>query len=266
MTYPPPNPYDPNRQHQPGYGQPSQPSPAQPPHFTTEGDPYARPDQQYTQPPYPNPPMNVGPGPMPQGGITPPPPPGPGGAFQPGQAAPPPPRGSSNAPLLVTLGIIVVAVVVGGIFIAMTFSGEDEPQATDDPTTEAATESPSAEETTTEAAEEETTEAVDEAVYRLPEVDECIENVEEGFYVVPCDSDTAYWLVLHIEKNPDDPDPEDMWHSTAAYDSCNDYDYDQYYFTDTSVAAGRDWDPEIDSITAIYCVAEVEGREETAGA
>jgi hypothetical protein len=36
MTYPPPNPYDPNQ----GYGQPS---PA-PQHYTTDADPYSRPD------------------------------------------------------------------------------------------------------------------------------------------------------------------------------------------------------------------------------
>jgi hypothetical protein len=32
--------------------------------------------------------------------------------------------------------------------------------------------------------------------------------------------------------------------------------------TDTAIAAGREWDPEIDSITAIHCVREVGQRVE----
>lgn len=46
-------------------------------------------------------------------------------------------------------------------------------------------------------------------------------------------------------------------HSLAAADAGEGYDYSQYYFTDTAIAAGCEWDPEIDSITAIYCVREV---------
>ncbi|GAB3650716.1 hypothetical protein [Glycomyces tarimensis] len=255
MSYPPPNPYDPNRQ-QPGYGQSSHP---QPQHFNTDGDPYARPDSYtqpgYGQPGYPNPPMSVAPGSVPPGGT--PPPTGP--VFQPGQPAPPPPGGSSNMPLIVTLVVIVVALAAGAIVISMTLTGEeDDPVIADDETsTEAAS---TTEEASTEAPspEEETTDSdSDEAVYRLPEVDECIEAVETGFYVVPCDADTAYWVVLHIEEDPDDPDPEDKWHATAAHNACKDFEYTQYYFTDTSISAGREWDPEIDSIIAIYCVREV---------
>lgn len=261
MSYPPPNPYDPNQQ--PGY---VQPSPSQPQHFTTDADPYSRPDPygqpQYGQPGYPtNPPMSVVPGSAPPGGV----PPGghgfSGQAFQPGQAAPPPPRGSSNLPLIVTLAVVVVAIAAGAIFIGMTLTGDDDEPEIAAGTSEETTDepSPSEEVTSEDPTPEETTETADttEAVYRLPKVDECIENVEEGFYVVPCDADTAYWLVLHIEQSPDDPDPEDQWHSTAAHNACKDYDYTQYYFTDTAVSAGRDWDSAIDSITAIYCVVEV---------
>lgn len=247
MSYPPPNPYDPGQQ--PGYSQPSQPQ-----HFITDADPYARPDP-YGQQGYPtNPPMSVAPGSVPpdQGFQA-------GQAFQPGQPAPAPPRGSSNTPLLVTLIVAVVAIAAGAIIIGVTFSDDDEDPVIADDTSESA--SPSEEVTTEEApTPEETTEAADdsdEAVYRPPEEEECIENVEEGFYVVPCDSDTAYWLVVHIEQDPDDPDPEDEWHSVAANDACGGFDYSNYYFTDTAISAGRDWDPEIDSITAIYCVREV---------
>ncbi|WP_026931826.1 hypothetical protein [Glycomyces tenuis] len=255
MSYPPPNPYDPGQQ-QPGYGQPSQPQ-----HFNTDADPYARPDSygqpSYGQPGYPtNPPMSVAPGSVPpnQGYPT------TGQAFQPGQPAPAPPSGSSNTPLIATLIVVVVAIAAGAIIIGMTFGGDEEedPVIADDATSESA--SPSEEEETTEdePSPEETTTDPDEAVYRAPEVDECIENVEEGFYVVPCDSETAYWLVLHIAQSPEDPDPEDEWHAVAANDACEGYEWDQYYFTDTAVSAGREWDPEIDSITAIYCVQRVE--------
>ncbi|GAB3229302.1 hypothetical protein GCM10027447_22430 [Glycomyces halotolerans] len=269
MSYPPPNPYDPNQQPQPGYGQPS---PQPPQHYSTDADPYSRPDP-YGQSPYGNPPMSVQPGSVPPGGMAQPPgqtPPGPmppghvpppANPFQPGQPAPPPPGGSSNTPLLVTLIVVVVAVAAGAIIIGMMFTGDDgETDVAGNETT--AAEASSAAEETTEAEETsepspaETTEA-EGADYRLPEIDECIENVDEGFYVVPCDSDTAYWKVLHIEKNPDDPDPDDEWHYTAAHNACKDFDYTNYYFTDTAVSAGRDWDPEIDSITAIYCVREV---------
>ncbi|MCH7229831.1 hypothetical protein L0U85_02995 [Glycomyces sp. L485] len=253
MTYPPPNPYDPNQQ--PGYGQPSQPQ-----HFTTDADPYARPDHQgqagYGQPAYPNPPMSVAPGSVPPGVPTTGQPYQPGQAFQPGQPAPLPPRRSSNLPLILTLVVIVVAIAGGAVFIGMTLTGEDDDVATGNETTGEA--EPSEEGATTEPTPDEaTSEAGDEAVYRLPKVDECIEDVKEGFYVVACDAETAYWLVLHIEQNPDDPDPEDPWHSAAATDACEGLEWTQYYFTDTAVTAGRDWDPEVDSINAIYCVREV---------
>lgn len=257
MSYPTPNPYDPNQQ-QPGYGPPSQP-----PHFTTDADPYSRPDPygqpSYGQPGYQaNPPMSVAPGSVPPGG-TPPPGQYPGQAFQPGQPAPPPPGGSSNTPLIATLVIVVAVIAAGAIFVGMTLTGgdeeEDDPvvaeESSDDP-------SPSDEVTSESPSPEETTADSDEAVYRLPVEDECIENSDEGFYVVPCDAETAYWLVIHVEQSPDDPDPEDEWHSVAASNACDGYDWTQYYFTDTAVSAGREWDPEIDSITAIYCVREVE--------
>lgn len=252
MSYPPPNPYDPNQQ--PGYGQPSQPR-----HFNADADPYARPDV-YGQQGYPNPPMSVAPGSVPPAGPT----PQPGGfpaaqAFQPGQPAPAPPRGSSNTPLIVTLVVVVAVIAAGAIFIGMTLTGEDDdPVIADDATEEATEEASPTEEPTSESPtpEEETTDP-DEAVYRQPKVDECIENVEEGFYVVSCDAPTAYWLVLHIAQSPEDPDPEDQWHSVAASNACSGYEYTNYYFVDTAIAAGRDWDPDIDSITAIYCVREV---------
>ncbi len=251
MSYPPPSPYDPNQQ--PGYGQPSQPQ-----YFSADADPYSRPDP-YGQQGYPNPPMSVAPGSVPPAGPT----PQPGGfpaaqAFQPGQPAPAPPRGSSNMPLIVTLVVVVVAIAAGAIFIGMTITGDDDdPVIADEATAEATEEDPSEEVTSESPSPEEETTDSDEAVYRQPKVDECIENVEEGFYVVPCDAPTAYWLVLHIEHSPDDPDPDDQWHYTAAHNACKDYEYTNYYFVDTAVAAGRDWDPEIDSITAIYCVREV---------
>lgn len=257
MSYPPQNPYDPNQQ--PGFGQPSQP----PRHFTTDSDPYSRPDS-YGQNPYGGgPPMSVQPGSVPPN--TPPGPPPTQGfqtgqAFQPGQPAPAPPRGSSNTPLMVTILVIVVALAIGGTVIAvLAAGGDDDADIADDTTGEATT---AAEEETTEASpeptEEETTDGY-EAEYRPPEVDECIENVSTGFYVVPCDAEEAYWLVLHIEKNPDDPDPDDPMHNTAGHNACKDYDYTTFYYTDTALSAGRDWDPEIDSITAIYCMREVDG-------
>ncbi|GAB4005401.1 hypothetical protein GCM10029992_53160 [Glycomyces albus] len=257
MSYPPQNPYDPNQQ--PGFGQPS---PQQPRHFTTDSDPYSRPDP-YGQNPYSGAPqMSVQPGSVPPNTPPgPPPPPGfqTGQAFQPGQPAPAPPRGSSNTPLMVTILVIVVALAIGGTVIATLISGDDgDTDIADDPTGEATTAAEETTEPSPEPTEEETTDGY-EAEYRTPEVDECIENVTDGFYVVPCDAEEAYWLVLHIEQNPDDPDPDDPMHNTAGHNACKDYDYTLFYYTDTALLAGRDWDPEVDSITAIYCVREVDG-------
>lgn len=273
MTYPPPsNPYDPS-QSSPGYGQPSAPK-----HYTTDADPYSRPDPYGPGTGYNNPPLNVQPGsgapgqPYSPGPAyvpgqpvgyqpAPPPPPGPpGGAFQPGQAAPPPPRGNSNMTLIITLVVVVLAVATGGIVLAMNL-GDDTDVGTEGTTT---AETSAAEETTSEA--EETTEAPTteaattegESVYRVPVEGECIENVTTGFYVVACDSPDAHWYVLRIAANPEDPDPSDQWHSVAAADACADSGHTQYYFTDTAIAAGRDWDADVDTITAIYCVQEVE--------
>lgn len=268
MTYPPSNPYDPSQP--PGYGQPAPP----PQHYTTDADPYSRPDPYGPGTGYGNPPLNVQPGSVPPGQpyspgpspaaaytqppIGPPPVGPPGGAFQPGQAAPPPPGSSSNAPLIITFVVVILAIVGGGIFLAVSLGGDDD----DTPVATESTSEP--EEETTEPVEEtsEPTPSEEEttssgSVYRVPKEGECIENVETGFYVVDCDSPDAFWYVIHIEQNPSDPDPDDKWHSVAANNACEGYDWSQYYFTDTAIAAGRDWDPAIDSITAIYCVREV---------
>ncbi|MQM24822.1 hypothetical protein [Glycomyces albidus] len=270
MTYPPPNPFDPSQQ-QPGYGQPSAPQ-----HYTTDADPYSRPDTYGPGTGYGNPPLNVHPGSappgqpyspgapgyvpgQPTGGFQPPPPPGPpGGAFQPGQAAPPPPRSGGNTTLIVGLVAVILVVAIGGTVLALSLGGnEDDPVAQE--TTEAAEETTEAEEETSAAEpSEEATTAEGESTYRVPEEGECIENVETGFYVVDCESADAYWYVVHIEQSPADPDPTDPYHAVAAADACDGFEWTQYYYTDTAIAAGRDWDPEIDSITAIYCVRPVE--------
>ncbi|SDE23432.1 hypothetical protein [Glycomyces harbinensis] len=274
MTYPPPsNPYDPS-QSSPGYGQPSVPQ-----HYTTDADPYSRPDPYGPGTGYSNPPLNVQPGSGPPGQPYspgpayvpgqpaayqpgPPPPPGPpGGAFQPGMAAPPPPGGNSSMPLIITLVVVVLAVATGGIVLAMNLGNDDADVGTEGATTAAETseEATTGAEETTEAApttEAETTEG--DSVYRVPVEGECIENVTSGFYVVDCASADAYWYVLRIAANPADPDPTDEWHSVAAADACDGSGHTQYYFTDTAIAAGRDWDPDVDTITAIYCVQEVE--------
>ncbi|MEU6247736.1 hypothetical protein [Glycomyces sp. NPDC047010] len=270
MTYPPPNPYDPSQQ-QPGYGQPSAPQ-----HYTTDADPYSRPDVYGPGTGYGNPPLNVQPGSAPPGlpyspaapGYVPgqpagyqqppPPPPGPpGGAFMAGQAAPPPPRTGGNTRLIVTLVVVVLAVAVGGTVLAMNLGKDDG-----DPVAEEST-SQAAEETTGAAVEETSEEPTDAATsagesdYRVPVEGECIENVTTGFYVVDCEGETAYWYVVHIVQAPADADPSDPTHAVAAADACEGYEWTQYYYTDTAIAAGRDWDPDIDSITALYCVREV---------
>jgi cytoskeletal protein RodZ len=163
-------------------------------------------------------------------------------------------------PLIITLVVVVVAVIGGGILLGINLS-KDDPEG---PTTEAAGETSEAEaetsaaEETSEAAEETTEEATEgESVYRVPVEGECIENVETGFYVVDCESEDAYWSVLKIVQSPADPDPSDPYHTVAATDACEGSGHTQYYYTDTAIAAGRDWDPEIDSITAVYCVKQV---------
>jgi hypothetical protein len=268
MTYPPQNPYDPSQP--PGYGQPS---PA-PQHYTTDADPYSRPDPYGPGQGYGNPPLNVHPGSAPpgqpyspgpayapgqSGGYQPPGPPG--GAFQPGQAAPPPPGSSTNMPLIIALVVVVVVVIGGGIILGMNLSKDDDPDiatSASESAEESTEEAPTAEEETTEAAEETTEAATEgESVYRVPVEGECIEDVDTGFYVVDCASEDAYWTVLKIVQSPADPDPADPYHTVAATDACEGSGHTQYYYTDTAIAAGRDWDPEIDSITAVYCVKQV---------
>jgi len=261
MTYPPPNPYDPNQS--PGYGQPSAPQ-----HYTTDADPYSRPDPYGPGAGYPSAPnhpasappgqpYSPGPAYAQTGGYQQPPMGPPGGAFQPGQAAPPPPGGNTNTPLIITLIVVVVAVIGGGIVLALNMGGGDEDP---DPqeTTAAAETSEEAEETTAaeEPSEDEAT-SEGESVYRVPAEGECIENNPAGFYVVDCSSDAAYWEVLKVVQSPDDPEPTDPAHSVAAADACEGTGNTNYYYTDTAIAAGRDWDPELDSITAVYCVKEV---------
>jgi hypothetical protein len=162
-------------------------------------------------------------------------------------------------PLIITLVVVLVAVIGGGILLAVNLGGDDRKDEAAETTAaeETSEEAEPTEEETTEAepTAEETTEG--ESVYRVPVEGECIENVETGFYVVDCDSPDAYWNVLKIVANPEDPDPSDPYHAVAAADACEGSGYTQYYYTDTAIAAGRDWDPEIDSITAIYCVKEV---------
>lgn len=256
MTYPPPNPYNPA---QSPYGQPS---PA-PQHYTTDADPYSRPDPYGPGTGYPTTPSHPGSAPPGQpyspgpaytqpGGYMQPPPAGP---FQPTQAAPPPPRGNSNTPLIITLVVVVVAVIGGGIMLALSMGGDEDPEPTE--TTAAAEEtSEAAEETSAaEPSEEATTEG--ESVYRVPVEGECIENNPEGFYVVDCESDLAYWEVLKVVNSPADPEPTDPAHTVAATDACEGSGNTSYYYTDTAILAGRDWDPELDSITAVYCVKEV---------
>jgi hypothetical protein len=270
MTYPPPNPFDPSQQ--PGYGQPSAPQ-----HYTTDADPYSRPDVYGPGTGYGNPPLNVQPGSAPPGTPYSPGAPGyvpgqpapqptgafqpPGGAFQPGQAAPPPPRSGGNTTLIISLIAVVLVVAIGGTALALSLGGDekDDQVATEDETSEAA------EEQTTEAAEETTAaEPSEEATtsgeseYRVPAEGECIENVTTGFYVVDCASADAFWYVVHIAQSPADSDPSDQYHAVAAADACDGYEWTQYYYTDTAIAASREWDPDIDSITAIYCVRPVE--------
>lgn len=264
MTYPPPNPYDPNQS--PGYGQPSAPQ-----HYTTDADPYSRPDPYGPGTGYnsaPNHPGSAPPGqpyspgpayaPGQTGGYQPPTGP-PGGAFQVGQAAPPPPgASSSNLPLIITLVVVVVAVIGGGILLAVNMGGgEPDPDPTEAVgSSSAAEESSEPVEETSEAASEEAT-SEGESVYRVPAEGECIENNTEGFYVIDCAAESAYWEVLKIVQSPEDPEPTDAYHSVAAADACEGSGNTNYYYTDTAIAAGREWDPDIDSITAVYCVKEV---------
>lgn len=278
MTYPPPNPYDPSQQ-QPGFGQPSAPQfgqPSAPQHYTTDADPYSRPDVYGPGTGYGSPPLNVQPGSAPPGqpyspgapgyapgqpaGFQPPPPPGPpGGAFVPGQAAPPPPRTGGNTKLIVTLVAVVLAVAVGGTVLALSLGGDEGDPVADESTSQAAEEETTGagvEESSEEPTETET--SAGESEYRVPAEGECIENVTTGFYVVDCEAETAYWYVVHIVQNPEDADPSDPTHAVAAADACEGYEWTQYYYTDTAIAASRDWDPDIDSITAVYCVREVE--------
>ncbi len=190
MTYPPPNPYDPNQAPgQPPFGQPQQ-QPLGQPSQPGYGVP-SQPGDGYSVPPPPG------------SGYSVPPPPGGGYGLPPQQPGFPPPYGAPPMPpapggggLLVKIlsgaGVLVIGLIV---VVVRALSGSDSSSdASSDTTTEEATE------VATEAptlAEEEVEQAQEAAV------GDCITDstVNVSDLVVACDSPTAFWTITAVSDD-----------------------------------------------------------------
>jgi hypothetical protein len=196
VTYPPPNPYDPNQS--PGYGQPSQ-------------QPYGQPSQQpYDQPSQPGygvpsqpgggfsaPPQQ--PGFPPQAGLPPQPgfPPTPEGPY--GAPLPPPmPPASGSGGLIAKILSVVGVLAVGLVIVVVRALNNDS---TSDTTTTA---DETAAEPTTEAAVETAIPEEEGAVVNPAAVGDCMSDAAEGTstdLVVPCDDPTAFWTVTKVSDD-----------------------------------------------------------------
>ncbi|WP_112137704.1 single stranded DNA-binding domain-containing protein [Glycomyces dulcitolivorans] len=185
MTYPPPNPYDPNLT--PGAGQPQQPygQPSQP-GFGAPSQPG------YSAPPQPGgysaPPQTSAYGVPPQQPGFPPPPGSPYGA----PPMPPPTGGGGNgllAKILGGVGAVVIGIVIVVIRALANDSGDSNDTANDTATDTA---------TDTTLSDEEM-EAVEAA-----EVGDCLSDAEVDVtadLVVPCDDPAAFWTITKVSDD-----------------------------------------------------------------
>ncbi|RRS01789.1 hypothetical protein [Glycomyces terrestris] len=195
MTYPPPNPYDPNQA--PAPGQPSQPPFGQPaqPGFGAPGQPggYSVPPQPGAYGPPPGdgsiPPQTGAYGQPQQPGFPPPP-----GAPYGAPPIPPPSGGGGNgllAKILGGVGALVIGIII--VVVRVLANGSDSNDSANDPVTDAATDT-----TDTSTLSEEAAEQAEAA-----EVGDCLTdsvvNVED--LVVPCDDPTAFWTITKVSDD-----------------------------------------------------------------
>ncbi|GAA2286638.1 hypothetical protein GCM10009853_047250 [Glycomyces scopariae] len=213
MTYPPPNPYDPNLtpgqgQPQQPYGQPSQPgaggygAPQQQPGYGAPSQPgggFGQPQQPgYGAPAQPGPNDGQTLPPAPYGAPQPPPgfPPPPGGPY--GAPPIPPPTGGAGRGVLVKIlsgvGAVVIALIVIGIRALGNDSGSDSNNSATDAADDLAAES-----TTDTTLSDEEMEAAEAA-----EVGDCMSDAEvdaTADLVVPCDDPAAFWTITEVSDD-----------------------------------------------------------------
>ncbi|GAA1671284.1 hypothetical protein GCM10009830_16590 [Glycomyces endophyticus] len=195
MTYPPPNPYDPNQT--PGAGQPQQPygQPSQPAY----GAPSPQPGGAYGAPSQPGlPPQSSGYGAPAQ--------PGPYGAPQQQPGFPPPPGGPYGAPpipppsggrgggllgkILGGAGALLIGIVIVVVRALANDSGSDSNDTANDTVTDTATD------TTLTDQEMEAVEAA--------EVGDCMSDAEvdaTADLIVPCDDAAAFWTITKVSDD-----------------------------------------------------------------
>lgn len=173
MTFPPPNPYDPNQSpggqpSQPGYSAPQQPG-------------YGAPSQPGFGPPTP-----PGYGPPQQPGY----PPQPGGPYGAPPPIPPASGGSGGlvAKILSGAGVLVIGIIVVVVRALSSDSGDSNDTAGD--VTDTATDSVTL--------SEEEVEQVEAAV-----VGDCITDADVNVddLVVPCDDPTAFWTITQVSDD-----------------------------------------------------------------
>jgi hypothetical protein len=249
MTFPPPNPYDPNQSpghsqppQQPSFGQPSQPGYGVPPQPGGYSAPQPPPGGGYSVPPQ-------------QPGY----PPQPGGPY--GAPPPPmPPASGGGGGLLVKIlsgaGVLVVGLVIVIIRAMNNDDSGSDFNAAEDTATEAATLS------------EEEVEAAEAAA-----IGDCMSDAAESAnadLVVPCDDATAFWTITQVSDDSgatvsimgglDDPSiagsvcgeeymtwtPGELWKSY------------QYVYTETIEGAGG-------PVDYLYCVEAIDKEDADGG-
>lgn len=191
MTFPPPNPYDPNVT--PAGGQPSQPGfgPPQPGYGAPQQPGYGAPSQPgFGAPTPPGPDMSV------QPGYGPPQPPGlppqPGGPYGAPPPIPPASGGSGGliAKILSGVGVVVVGLIIVVVRALNSDSGSDSTDTANDVATDTATDSATLSE-----------EEVEQAAAAV--VGDCITDAEVNVddLVVPCDDPTAFWTITQVSDD-----------------------------------------------------------------
>ncbi|WP_335988659.1 serine/threonine-protein kinase [Glycomyces sp. MUSA5-2] len=94
----------------------------------------------------------------------------------------------------------------------------------------------------------------DDQVERAPRAGECLTADEDRYVVVACDSEAAAKRVYRVVTDPEDPNPAQPDHDDAAWEACGHEGVEfDYYWADSAVREGREWEPETDRIYYFLC-------------
>lgn len=181
-------------------------------------------------------------------------------AGAPAAATPPAAPGQIRLMLLSTLAAVLAVALAGGLLLYQLF-GADEgagSAAGADPGSGASSQSASESPTANLDPPSPTVEPVtgDDQVERYPVEGECLNDDDDYYIVVACDSDAAADQVYKIVYNPVDPNPQQPNHEDARWLACGEggMDYKSIY-QDTATKQDPDgtWNPETDRIYWIMC-------------